>query len=362
MQPSANTAEWHSDGSRPAARHASGVLTLGASAGGQLVVGGDSEYGVDLDASGTIDQVFPFPTHGSNPPGNLAVGWDPTGALAGLRCPTTGVTGLDCSLELARDTDADSDLADETGVVLEVLTNFSRLNAPSLSFDGSGNPVLGYIRRQFDNRATVAHDRDGDGVFTGSNERVVVESFADQERRNGEVAVDPNGRPAYVFFNPSDDVLRVAYDRSGDGDFDDTVGGNPELFTLAAESAIACLGAAFDGSGRLAVVWGNGATGPQLARDLNADGDFADRGEVVELSPAAATACDVAGAPAPIAGVAVVHDAGASELLIDRNDDGDYDDADESVSLSGLGDQVELRWSDAHGAHVIATETTLFVP
>jgi hypothetical protein len=326
------------------------LLSMDVKRGIQAVIGGRNEYGVDVDGNGSIDQVLPFTSHGASPWGNLAVAWDPSGALAGLRCRPVGGAGTDCSVELARDTDADFDLAEETPVVLETITTFARLNAPSLSFDGSGHPVLGYIRRQFDSRATVAHDRDGNGDFTGPNERVVVETFSTTEVLDAELAVDPSDRPAYVF------------DRSGDGDFDDTVGGNPELSTVASETAMACMGAAFDGGGRLAVVWGNGSNAPQLARDLNADGDFADAGEVMALAATAADACDVAGAPG--GGIAAVHNAGALRVLIDFNDDGDFADADEDVELftqGGSFDNAEIRRRGTPGIPVVATDGKLFV-
>ena len=88
--------------------------------------------------------------------------------------------------------------------------------------------------------------------------------------RRVKAAFDPSGRLAYVYYNASGGLIRVAHDRSGDGDFDDSPGGAAELATLVATGTPACLGASFDGSGRLGVVYTAGLT-TRLAYDRNGD-------------------------------------------------------------------------------------------
>ncbi len=123
----------------------------------------------------------------------------------------------------------------------------------------------------------VAHDRDGNGLFTGTNERVDVDTPSIPETDLGQVAVDASGSVATVYRYAGGEV-RVAYDRSGDGDFDDVVGGQPEIQSIsnaAAPTAI-CLGIGFDTSQRLAVLWGtfSSSTGVRLLRDLDSDGSL----------------------------------------------------------------------------------------
>jgi hypothetical protein len=98
------------------------------------------------------------------------------------------------------------------------------------------------------------------------------------------------------------------------------VGGNPETFT-AASGSVTCFGVSFDDGARLAMVWDAGA-GTKLARDANADGDFADAGEVIDLAAGPAQGCDVDGTAT--GGLAVAHDGDDLRLLIDRDDDGSH--------------------------------------
>jgi hypothetical protein len=92
-----------------------------------------------------------------------------------------------------------------------------------------------------------------------------------------------------------------------------------------------CLGTSFAPDGDLVVVYASASSGTVLARDLDGDGDFDQPGETFTLSVSSASACDVDGEGT----LAVTHVVGALHLLVDRNDDGDFLDADENVTLSG---------------------------
>jgi hypothetical protein len=238
-------------------------------------------------------------------------------------------------IEVSRDSDGDHDLAEEAAVFLESQsTSQGRILSPSLVFDPSGRTVAAYVRADGPASAVVAHDRDGDGLFTGTNERVTIAGTATSSVR-AEATVDSSGRVAMVWFNNSFDTIHVAWDRSADGDYADTVGGNAELSTLTTLTGPpVCLGAGFAPDGDLAVTWDPG-TGPMLARDLNADGDFTDGSEVVSLSASPSTACDAHGMDGfPLA---VAHNAGGTlRLLVDRNDDADFADSNEDVFLDDL--------------------------
>jgi hypothetical protein len=305
-----------------------GGTPLTATGTQRIAISGIDNYAVDRDESGLAElPLIPFPDAQN---GELAVAFDPTGTLMGIRCRFAGLNS--CSVEVARDSDADFDLADETATLIEQITLVStgRIVSPSLVFDPSGRTVASYAKVHPTFVQVVAHDRDGDGLFSGTNERVDVAAVVANTR--SEAAVDPSGRVGVAYYQPGLNGIRVAWDRSGDGDYADTVGGNPELSTIALlGSSPACIGAGFAPDGDFAVVWDEGA-GPTLARDFDGDGDFTDAGEIASLSASPGTVCDVHGLDGfPLA---VVHNAGGTlRLLVDRNDDEDFADADEDVFL-----------------------------
>src|SRR4029453_14643050 len=133
----------------------------------------------------------------------------------------------------------------------------------------------------------------------------------------------------------------AAWDRNADGDFADTIGGNPELLTVASGTAPSCVGATYDSSARLAIVYSNGGQ-LLLARDLNTDGDFADAGESTSPLAGGATSCDVdskAGQPFAVS----YWNGTTTTLLLDRNNDGDFSDANENATIPTLSTGLRLR-------------------
>ncbi len=336
-----------------------GQLTFDVKGSQQTILGTRFEYGVDTDADLVPETILPFATR---PVGQLAVAWSPAGDVTGLRCRETGPAN-ECAVEVAVDSDADFELEDEVGTVIETVSGPGvRTESTSLAFDASGNVGAGYLTTRVGSvMAQVAHDRDGNGDFLGTNERVTIESLAGMNASVGEVAFDAAGRIAYVYRKDLD-VMRVAYDRSGDGDFDDVVGGSPELFDLASGGGgtFSCVGVAFDSAGGLAIAYGGSGNPLELARDLDQDGDFDGPGERETLTGFDVLACDVVGGAG--LGLAVTHDeSGSLRLLVDRDDDGDFLGPDESLGIatSTPPDVVELRRNDS-GQVVLATDSGVF--
>ena len=101
-----------------------------------------------------------------------------------------------------------------------------------------------------------------DGDFADGNEWEEIESGAATLTNAADLTLDPTGRIAYAYAldagGGSFDV-RVAYDRSDDGDFDDIVSGNPELVTVRnvtiGTGGSLCIGTAFDDSGNLHLIF-----------------------------------------------------------------------------------------------------------
>lgn len=292
----------------------------------EVILGGAQQYGAGLHAQ----QEFPLTSRND---GAIGVAFAPSGAVAGVRCRDLSTS---CAVELLVDTDADDALEDETPVVVDSINGSNaKLLSVTLDSDAAGHWAVGYERFEFTAAAAVAHDRNGDGDFADGNERVIVESslssFAFPVA--AKLAIDSTSRLAFVYPNPNAVSVRVAWDRSGDGDFADVVGANPELSTLAS-GAITCLGAAFDASDRLAVAYGQSGA-MRFARDLNADGDFADPNEVSVIEAVTANGCDVASRPGQA--LALVYSVSANpprtSIRIDANEDGDFDDPGESTTL-----------------------------
>ncbi len=333
------------------------MLSFDSTTADVLVVGGKGEYSLDTDANLILDANFPLATFQSDSlvsPGQLAVAFDPAGDVVGVRCRDTGGSG--CDVEYLVDSDGDRDLEDETAVVIENLSapTASRLLQPSIEFDPSGRPVLGYNTRggAGGNAAVVAHDRNGDGDFDDANER--VELVANLQPTNAaEVAVDSAGRVAFVYYDGLLNV-RAAHDRNGDGDFDDA---GETTIVAGTAGTPACLGADFAPDGDLAVVFSQGSSPPQFWRDLDGDGVFAAGTELTVLGALAADGCDIETG----AFLALTHNAIDRTLLVDRNDDGDFDDTDESFTLTGGTSaemHLEIAFDDA-GLAVVASENLL---
>jgi hypothetical protein len=317
---------------------------------GQVVVGNDESYAVDHGGDGSTDTLQSFdlmPDPGGVTPSQIAVAWGADGRLLGLRCVPNG-TG--CQVQVVRD--ADEDFVLDGGPGDEVLTGPSyvgtqlRFWGPSLASDASGNVVAGYMLVDDANvgRPTVLHDRNGDQAFAaGAPETVQIQNVTAPPGSLGKLAVDHSGRVAYAFsFQPvaQGPAMRIAYDRNGDGDYADNVAGTPETFNpfgtgIGAFQGRPCGGIAFDGAGRLAVVYAEpSGSAVRLLRDMNGDGDFSDLVDTTTFPGNATSGCDIAGHPT--GGLAVVH-AGPPQpqLLIDRNSDGDFDDANETQAPFG---------------------------
>ncbi|MCP5058581.1 MAG: hypothetical protein GY937_17915 [bacterium] len=261
--------------------------------------------------------------------GTTSIHWDSTGRLAAFRLNSSTFF-----TELIVDADLDGDLEAAEAITLESV-GVNRTHGASLVHDGSDRVAIGYLRStSTETRVRIYHDRDGNGDFAGPKEAVTAEArpgVTINSKAIGELAADSAGRLAYVSDDQLASALKVAWDRNGDGDYNDMVGTNPEKF-VAATALPFCLGTDFDGSDALVIVYGD-INGFHLLRDLSGDGDFADAGEAVTLAPVSQVdlpeGCDV---DASGSGLAIsVTDGANLSLLVDRNGDGDFADTNENT-------------------------------
>jgi hypothetical protein len=320
------------------------------------LVGGVGQVALDLGPDGDFDVV----ALANSNDGTLAAGFAPGNQPAVLRCKPTDP--FHCDVQLIRDADA-VPTTFEAATFVEKLANGTSPNipiikGPSFAYDPAGRPVLGYVKfASFIHAVAVSRDANGDGDFADTGEIQNLGTIGNSRADGGDLAIDSAGRPAYAFLDTGAGVLKVAYDRSGDGDFSDTMGGNPETFT-AASGSVTCFGVSFDDGARLAMVWDAGA-GTKLARDANADGDFADAGEVIDLAAGPAQGCDVDGAAS--GGLAVAHDGDDLRLLVDRDDDGSFSGTGENVVLAPAGSGTHPVRVRQGGIRAVATGTSFYV-
>ena len=281
--------------------------------GDELVVASHQRVALDTVTDG-IDSFSTIKILTSNFPGSV-IRLDPSGRVATLRFSFGAFRFV---------TDTDGNEVPETEWVIESGFSPGTAGGSALAFDPSGNPAMFYARSfEGTTTAVVAHDRDGSADATGTNELLPLETLAAFPALS-DIAVDSLGRVAVVYQVGND--LRVAHDRSGDGDFDDVVGGQPETHTLSL-GASTCLGLAFDASDRLALVT-SVASGPWLIVDDDANGAFSPAEQ--QLLPSDTTSpegCDLIGIPT---GLAVAHNGGdpavpgAVRLFVDLDTDGAF--------------------------------------
>ncbi len=290
--------------------------------------------------------------------------FDASGRVVGVGCRKAATPT--CDVRLVRDADGDDAVDPEDPAELTDVESFSgtisaTLRSASLSLDAGDEPVLAYARGVFSPGlvvdVVVARDRNGDGDYADANEIVPVEGgLADTML---DVASDAAGNPALLYLrNPAAPAgLVLGHDRSGDGDFDDSPGGNPELQTLVA-GGVDCFQVAFDASDRLGVIYQEtGAGGAMLLQDLDGDGDFGDPGETTALPGTGVTGCGIVATP--LGGFAVATNAdGDVTVLTDRNADGDFADPLETVPLGATATEVGVAASAE--SVFVATDTEVY--
>ena len=279
----------------------------------QTLVGRTTSYSADTDGDGGVNATFNVAL--------LATGWSPAGRVATVQTTAS-------SVRYAVDTDGDFDVNDETPALIE--TGISPQHG-ALAFDPSGRPVVAYLRTGSGTQAMLARDLTADGDFADAGELVQIQSFNGTVVRRSELAIDGAGRAAYLYMTGTANAIRIAYDRSGDGDFNDTVGGTPELSIINGGGGHTdCFGLAFDSAGRMAVAYQSTGGTAQLGRDLNGDGDVNDAGEISAIAPSASV-CDVRRSTG--GGLDFVYGGAGLTRLRDVNNDGDFADAGETLQL-----------------------------
>lgn len=321
-----------------------------------LVGSSNDDYRIDQTGNGVPNLVANVPGSGI-----ADFAWDPSGRVQGLRCDASGT---DCTVRGMRDLGGDG-LAD----VFPVIESFSgavsaTLLSSSIDFRASGRAVIAYVRGRMAPAQTadvvVAADADGDDDWSDPGDLIVLETgLADADV---EAVVDGSDRTAVLYHRDpgAPGTLELAYDLSGDDDFDDTVGSVSERQTIRAGD-VSCFDVATDASDRLVLLFqvSGAAGGMTLLHDLDGDGDLSDPGESATLGAGPVDACSVA----VLSGgglVAAGGDAGGATVYLDRNADGDFDDLNETVPLPASPGGLAIAAGNDNSA-VLLGDTKMFL-
>jgi hypothetical protein len=249
--------------------------------------------------------------------GTVATALNPAGRIA-----VAVLSGS--ALTYRRDTDGDFFLDTQSPAIESGIS----VAHASLVFDPSGRAALGYLRTGSGTQVMLARDLSADDDFADPGELVQIQSFAGTVVRRSELAIDASNRAAYLYQTAVGNTLRIAYDRSGDGDFNDS--GEISIVTGGSGNTD-CFGVTFDSAGRLVIAYQNPANGAAiLAKDGNGDGDVNDAGERNEVA-SSVTVCDVERTSQ--GGLQFLHGGTGLVQLRDRNNDGDFSDQGENVTL-----------------------------
>ena len=248
------------------------------------------------------------------------------------------------AMKLAYDRNNDGDFLD-TNEVATVDSNGDVGLYSSLTF-GTG-PAISYY--DYDNGdVKMAYDRNNDGDFLDTNEIVTVDDGGDVGWYTS-LAFDPSGYPAISYWDFSNNDLKCAYDRNGNGDFSDT----GEIIIVDSDGKKGeYTSIAFDSSGYLAISYFDRTNyALKLAYDRNGNGDFSDAGEIITV--------DDGGLDGHIVGMyynSLAFGSGPAisyldlidtdlKLAYDRNNDGNFSGMDEiTVVDDGGPTQTSVGW------------------
>jgi uncharacterized repeat protein (TIGR01451 family) len=186
-------------------------------------------------------------------------------------------------VKLAYDRNSDGDFSD-TGEIVVVdeggVDDDDVGQYLSLAFDSSGYPAISYL--DVSNRVLkFAYDRNGNGNFSDTDEIIVADDGgidSDDVGLYTSLAFDASGKPAISYYDWTNRNLKLAYDRNGDGTFSP----GDEITIVDSGFVGEYTSLAFDSSERLAISYrdrGNSAL--NLAYDRNNDGDFLDANEII---------------------------------------------------------------------------------
>ena len=241
--------------------------------------------------------------------------------------------GTNLDLKLAYDRNDNGDFADTDEIT--TVDSAGYVGAHTSLAIGTGPAISYYDIANGDLK--LAYDRNDNGHYQGAGEIITVDSAG----YVGEYTSLAFGSgPAISYYDWSNGDLKLAYDRNDNGDFADA----DEIITVDSTGNVGMYTSlAFDASGRPAISYYDVSNGDlKLAYDRNNDGDFTDAGEIVTVDSTG----DV-GMYTSLAfgsGLAIGYydkTSGNLKLAWDGNNDGDFTDAGEIVTVDSAGDVGE---------------------
>ena len=246
------------------------------------------------------------------------------------------------NLKLAYDRNNDGDFNDIGEIIVVDEGDYNVGKYTSLAF-GSGPAISYYDAQKGDLK--FAYDRNDDGDFDDPGEIIVVDNGENDVGRYTSLAFGSG--PAISYYDATNGSLKLAYDRNNDGDFDDT----GEIITVddSARRVGWYTSLAF-GTGP-AISYYDATNGDlKFAYDRNNDGDFDDTDEIITVDNFSLvgeyTSLAFGSGPA-ISYYDVTN--GNLKLAYDRNNDGDFDDTGEIITVDNSARRVGWDTSLAFG-------------
>jgi len=179
-------------------------------------------------------------------------------------------------LKLAYDLDGDGDFLDTN----EIITVDDGSNVgwyTSLAFDSSGYLAISYLDLS-NGDLKLAYDRNGNGNFSDADEIIPVDSDG-YVGEHTSLAFDFLGYPAISYYDRTNDYLKLAYDRNGDGNFSIA----DEIITVDSNGNIGLYSSLAFGTGPAISYYDSDNEAVKLAYDRNGDGNFSIADEIITV-------------------------------------------------------------------------------
>jgi hypothetical protein len=234
------------------------------------------------------------------------------------------------ALKLAYDRNDDGDFTTDEVITVDSAGDVGLHT--SLAFGASGKPAISYYDRSNGN-LKFAYDGNNDGDFADAGEIITVDSGGDVGEYTS-LAIDALGKPAISYYDRSNGNLKFAYDGNNDGDFADA----GEIITVDSGGDVGEYTSLAFGSGPAISYYDRSNGNLKFAYDGNNDGDFADAGEIITVDSGG----DV-GEYTSLAfgsGPAISYydrSNGNLKFAYNGNNDGDFTDAGEIITVDSAG-------------------------
>ena len=239
--------------------------------------------------------------------------------------------GTNLDLKLANDRNNDGDFTDADEIT--TVDSAGYVGAHTSLAIGSGPAISYYDIANGDLK--LAYDRNDNGYYQGPGEIITVDS----DGYVGEYTSLAFGSgPAISYYDWSNGDLKLAYDRNNDGDFTDT----DEIITVDSDGDVGMYTSLAFGTGPAISYYDMTNGDLKLAYDRNNNGDFTDTGEIITVDSTGDVGMHTSLAFGSGPAISYYDKTnGNLKLAWDMNDNGDFTDTGEIIIVDSAGDVGE---------------------